>query len=119
MWASLSASVLELNRLDDEPSTTTADCISASAWNPHLLDKRIESFLDHSDVWIVRLFALAFLCIPLRKSLIRQIHSNGLPQCSEFANLPLREGLFVNFACCLGHLKIGRASCRERVCQYV
>src|SRR3546814_14971954 len=32
------------------------DCISASAWNPHLLDKRIESFLDHSDVWIVRLF---------------------------------------------------------------
>src|SRR3546814_21130178 len=86
MWASLSASVLELNRLDDEPSTTTADCISASAWNPHLLDKRIESFLDHSDVWIVRLFALAFLCIPLRKSLIRQIHSNGLPQCSEFAN---------------------------------
>src|SRR3546814_13173454 len=74
MWASLSASVLELNRLDDEPSTTTADCISASAWNPHLLDKRIESFLDHSDVWIVRLFALAFLCIPLRKSLIRQIH---------------------------------------------
>src|SRR3546814_2572459 len=98
MWASLSASVLELNRLDDEPSTTTADCISASAWNPHLLDKRIESSLDHSDVSIVRLVALAFLFIPLRKSLIRQTHPNGLPQCSEFANLPLSEGLKIGVA---------------------